>query len=48
MEAVPFAATKIQPPRWRHARSEDVTAAEVQAFFAPIWAPDQHPLARLN
>lgn len=43
-----LAVDKDHAPRWRHVRSEDVTAAEVQAFFAPVWAADQHPLAVLS
>jgi len=43
-----LAVDKDHAPRWRHARSEDVSAAEVQAFFAPVWADGQHPLAGLG
>ena len=35
-------------PRWQRSRLEDVARADVDAFFAPRWAPAQHPLASLR
>ena len=39
---------KDHAPRWQPARVEDVTEAQVQAFFASPWSPEQHPLRALN
>ena len=39
---------KDQQPRWRHARVEDVSEADVAAFFAPVWPAHAHPLRELS
>ena len=39
---------KDNRPRWHRARLEDVTRADVDAFFAPRWTPAAHPLASLR
>jgi len=39
---------KDNNPRWKPARTSDVGRAAVDAFFAPRWAPAQHPLAFLQ
>jgi hypothetical protein len=39
---------KDHSPRWQPARFEDVTEAQVQAFFKSPWSPEQHPLRALN
>jgi enoyl-CoA hydratase/carnithine racemase len=39
---------KDNDPRWRAARLEDVRAGDVDAFFAPRWRPEEHPLASLQ
>ncbi|HXZ47821.1 MAG TPA: enoyl-CoA hydratase/isomerase family protein [Usitatibacter sp.] len=36
---------KDDRPRWRPERLAEVTAESVERFFAPRWAPSQHPLA---
>lgn len=39
---------KDRKPRWRPARLEDVSPAEVERFFHPRWSPAQdHPLSHL-
>ena len=42
-----LAVDKDHAPRWNPARSEDVTAAMVDAFFASPWAAAEHPLREL-
>jgi enoyl-CoA hydratase/carnithine racemase len=39
---------KDNQPRWQRSRIEDVTASDVDAFFAPRWTASQHPLASLQ
>lgn len=39
---------KDNRPRWNPARLEDVDRAAVDAFFAPRWSAQQHPLASLS
>ncbi|HEY8359086.1 MAG TPA: enoyl-CoA hydratase/isomerase family protein [Ramlibacter sp.] len=39
---------KDQAPRWNPARIEDVSAEMVDAFFAPPWPRDAHPLRHLT
>jgi len=39
---------KDNKPRWQRPRVEDVSRADVEAFFAPRWTPSQHPLASLR
>ena len=39
---------KDNKPRWHRSRLEDVTKADVDAFFAPRWTAAQHPLASLR
>jgi enoyl-CoA hydratase/carnithine racemase len=39
---------KDNKPRWQRRRIEDVTRADVDAFFAPRWTAAQHPLASLK
>jgi enoyl-CoA hydratase/carnithine racemase len=39
---------KDNTPRWQRSRVEDVTKADVDAFFTPRWTPSQHPLASLR
>jgi enoyl-CoA hydratase/carnithine racemase len=36
---------KDNRPRWKPARLAEVSAADVDRFFAPRWKPAQHPLA---
>jgi len=38
---------KDNAPRWNPPSLAEVTDAAVAAFFAPRWAPPDHPLARL-
>lgn len=38
---------KDNAPRWNPASLADVTDASVAAFFAPRWAPPEHPLRHL-
>ena len=38
---------KDNAPRWNPPSLTEVTDAAVAAFFAPRWAPPDHPLARL-
>ncbi|RZL32076.1 MAG: enoyl-CoA hydratase/isomerase family protein, partial [Rubrivivax sp.] len=42
-----LAVDKDQAPRWQPAAVADVDPAEVAAFFASPWAPDEHPLRDL-
>ncbi len=39
---------KDMRPRWRPGRLAEVKRSEVERFFAPRWAPAQHPLAFLT
>jgi len=39
---------KDNNPRWKPARTSEVSRAAVDAFFAPRWTPAQHPLAFLQ
>lgn len=41
------AIDKDHHPRWRHARAEDVSEAEIAAFFEPVWPAHAHPLREL-
>ena len=43
-----LAVDKDHSPRWQPARIEDVSSAEVSAFFASPWAASAHPLATLG
>jgi len=43
-----LAVDKDHAPRWNPARTQDVSAAMVQAFFASPWSADQHPLRDLG
>jgi enoyl-CoA hydratase/carnithine racemase len=43
-----LAVDKDHAPRWNPARIEDVTPAEVAAFFESPWPVDEHPLRRLG
>ena len=42
-----LAVDKDHAPRWNPPTVADVEAAEVAAFFASPWAPDEHPLRDL-
>jgi enoyl-CoA hydratase/carnithine racemase len=39
---------KDKSPRWRPTSLAEVTLPDVEAFFAPRWQPEQHPLASLR
>jgi enoyl-CoA hydratase/carnithine racemase len=39
---------KDKNPRWRPTSLAEVTSSAVEAFFAPRWQPEQHPLASLR
>lgn len=43
-----LAVDKDHAPKWKPARIEDVTPAEVAAFFESPWPAEQHPLAHLG
>jgi len=43
-----LAVDKDHAPRWRPARVEEVTPAEVEAFFRSPWSPAEHPLRALD
>lgn len=43
-----LAIDKDHAPKWKPARIEDVTPAEVAAFFEPPWPAEEHPLAHLG
>lgn len=43
-----LAVDKDHTPRWNPARIEDVTAAQVAAFFEPPWPAHAHPLRALG
>jgi enoyl-CoA hydratase/carnithine racemase len=43
-----LAVDKDHAPKWNPARIEDVTPAEVAAFFEPPWPAQAHPLAHLG
>jgi hypothetical protein len=43
-----LAVDKDHTPRWSPARIEDVTAAQVSAFFESPWTVDAHPLRHLG
>ena len=43
-----LAVDKDHSPRWQPAQVSDVDPAEVSAFFASPWAPEQHPLRDLT
>jgi enoyl-CoA hydratase/carnithine racemase len=43
-----FAVDKDHSPRWQPARIEDVSSAEVAAFFVSPWTAAAHPLATLG
>lgn len=43
-----LAVDKDHAPKWNPARIEDVTPAEVAAFFEPPWPAHAHPLAHLG
>jgi len=43
-----LAVDKDHAPRWNPARIEDVTPAQVAAFFQSPWPADAHPLRRLG
>lgn len=43
-----LAVDKDHAPRWNPARIEDVTAAQVAAFFASPWPTHAHPLRELD
>ncbi len=43
-----LAVDKDHAPRWNPARIEDVTPAQVAAFFESPWTAEEHPLKRLG
>lgn len=43
-----LAVDKDHRPRWRHAGASDVTDAEVERFFEPVWPDHIHPLRDLE
>lgn len=43
-----LAIDKDHQPKWHPARVEDVTPADVDAYFAPPWPPHAHPLRALG
>lgn len=43
-----LAVDKDHSPRWQPAQLSEVDPAEVAAFFASPWAPEQHPLRDLT
>jgi hypothetical protein len=43
-----LAVDKDHAPRWNPARIEDVTPAQVAAFFESPWPAENHPLHKLG
>ena len=43
-----LAVDKDHQPQWNPARIEDVTPAQVAAFFEPVWPTHAHPLKQLG
>ncbi len=43
-----LAVDKDHSPRWNPPRIEDVTPAQVAAFFESPWAANAHPLRQLG